>query len=108
MFPLKDYVAPPYYAHYCGWGVWPFSGKRYVVIFTKHNAAEWGERPVNFYSIPTLKQMLDLLLPHYTVVYHRAVNGLFESEPSGFLPDLSDFSNLTDHVAQHYPHYSDR
>merc|ERR1712029_121309 len=45
-------------------------GKPLVVILNKYTK-EWDHLPSNYFSVPTLKSMLDYLTPNYTVLYKR-------------------------------------
>jgi len=44
--------------------------KPLVVILNKYSK-EWGNNPVNFMSVETLRKVLDYLTPKYTVLYKR-------------------------------------
>ena len=44
--------------------------KPLVIIQNKYNE-EWNGSPVNFFSLETLNEMLDYLIPKYTVLYKR-------------------------------------
>ena len=93
----KAWAMPPYYAHYCGWGLLPFSGQRYVVIFnaleeappassgpsssssslvTPHHRSPSptpASSPILSLRVETLLALYDALSPTHTVVYYRDV-----------------------------------
>ena len=91
---------PPFAAHYCGWGLTPFSGRRYIVIYNKR----YGYDAVfpNFINATTLVRLFDMLSPHYVIVYHRTISGFFGSERSGYSESMEDFEALTTRAEELY------
>merc|ERR1712194_159989 len=89
-------------------------GKPLVVILNKY-VMEWGEAPVNYFSIPTLMTTLDYLTPKYTVLYKRhtskglrdkagreldlAEKGIIRSEHPGVLL-FEDFAEVLDNPTE--------
>lgn len=89
---------PPFQAHYCGWGLYPWQGKKYVVVFYKRPAQERGGLPVNVLSPQLLTQLYDALSPQYTVVYVRPPPGLMGSEDQGTDAVHDDIDALLAHA----------
>jgi hypothetical protein len=100
-FPLRNWRLPPYTAHYCGAGLTWFSGAPYVVVLNKRSTGEWRTgRSLNTIPVAGLLALYDALVARgYTVVYHRALPGLYASEAGGFRPELDDFTALEAHAA---------
>lgn len=102
-FPLPGWRMPPYHAHYCGWGLTAFSGRRYAFVYNKRNTVEWGAAPVNFLGPAVLAALYDALTnAGWVMLYHRAVPGLFASEPGGFANDTADMVELAAHAASRH------
>ena len=70
--------------------------KPLVVIQNKYHS-EWGGPPVNFFSTETLSEMLDYLVPKYTVMYKRHTAAKLGDHSKLF--DLGEKS----HIREHYP-----
>eukprot|EP00659_Diplonema_papillatum_P002726 gene2726-4240_t len=69
--PATEYTPPPYKQ--------AFMNKYFVydkplLVITNKYQTEWGGNPVNFIPLHTLKALVELLIPHYTVVYSRPTN----------------------------------
>ena len=91
---MPGWRMPPFFGYYCGWGLLPTGGTRYILIFNKRNLAEWGGPPVNSLPPPTLVALFLSLAPRHTIIYMRATPGLHASEPSGFAQDEGDCEAL--------------
>lgn len=63
-----------------------------VVIYNRYNF-EWDMPPINYFSLPALRRMIDLLLPKYEVVYFN-VRGEEALEDNAHSMDLGDYAML--------------
>jgi hypothetical protein len=87
--PFKDFFRRPEVAAL-------LLDKPLVVIQNKYHT-EWGEPPANFFSVDVLSEMLDYLVPNYTVLYKRHTAKL--------LGDHSKRLELNEktHIRKNYP-----
>jgi len=68
-----------------------------VCICNRYNS-EWGRGPINYFDLPTLRRLFDMLIPDHTVVYVN-VRGNEELEDTAHSMDLGDY----DMIAREYP-----
>ena len=63
---LGKFLPPDYKTRYAN-DIFKFK-KEIVIICNRHNT-EWSTRPINYFSLDTLKELFDLLCPKYQVIY---------------------------------------
>lgn len=89
---------PPFYGHYCGWGLHWWAGQPHVVIFNKRPLQERGGPPVNVMDAAVLAELFDALSPRYVVVYVRAPPGLMDGDEQGVSDVHDDIDALVEHA----------
>eukprot|EP01059_Diplonema_ambulator_P014364 TRINITY_DN2524_c1_g1_i2.p1 TRINITY_DN2524_c1_g1~~TRINITY_DN2524_c1_g1_i2.p1 ORF type:complete len:381 (+),score=105.80 TRINITY_DN2524_c1_g1_i2:1098-2240(+) len=65
------WAPPPYKTLYQNWF---FTYDKPILVISNKYQREWGKNPINFIPVDVLLRMVDLLLPHYTIVYSRPGN----------------------------------
>jgi len=63
-----------------------------IIIANKYNM-EWGGPPVNYFSVPVLERMINLLKTNYTIIYNRPSGKNIVSDNSEIM-ELNDYDYL--------------
>ena len=91
----RQWTPPPLAEHYQKEAI--VFEKPTVVVYNRYNY-EWQRPPINFFDLPTLRGLFDLLTPKYTVVYFN-VRGEEALEDNAHSMHLGDFEM----IRQEYP-----
>lgn len=97
--PLLDktnWVPPPFREHY-GKRAITFD-KPTVVIYNRVNV-EWSRGVINYFDLPTLRAMFDMLCPKYTVVYVN-IRGQEALEDNAHSIELGDYEMIRSEYPQ--------
>lgn len=113
MLDLSQWEPPPIADHYRPMAI--TFNKPTVVVYNRYNR-EWGQPPINFFDLPTLRSLFRELSPKYQVVYFN-VRGEESLEDNAHSMALGDFEMIQrefpqvkvihDLVAQHGGNYNE-
>jgi hypothetical protein len=100
MLDFRQWDFPPYKQHYAN-DLFDFE-KPPLIISNKY-AVEWGQGPVNYFDIPTLRRLFELLGDDYTLIYKRPKPDQYAIDENEAIPvgDIQAGVLTTDYILCH-------